>query len=76
MDKCKAYLVRKRGEFEAAIVFAETAGKAKALAMHTEACEDADFTSIEVHRTKEADRYYKPGSGSWTGSMQRIVSQW
>lgn len=61
MDKCKAYLARIRGEYSAAVVFAETAGKAKALAMHTAACEDADFTAIEVYREKEADKYYQPG---------------
>lgn len=75
MDKCKAYLVRERGEFSAAVVFAETAGKAKALAMHTDACEGADFTDIEVHRQKEADQYYKPGKWelNWFKAEDRIA---
>lgn len=58
----KAWLARKKDEFCATIVFAETRGKAKALALHTETCEDADFIHIEVHRVKEADKYYKPGT--------------
>lgn len=75
MGECKAYLVRERGEFEAAIVFAETAGKARALAMQTDACEDADFTSIEVCRQKEADKYYKPGKLQldWLKAEDRIA---
>lgn len=75
MDKCKAYLCNKRGEFEAAVVFAETAGKAKALARHTDACEDADFTSVEVRRVKAADKYYKPGKWelSWFKAEDRIA---
>lgn len=75
METRKAYLVRIRGEYFAAVVFAETAGKAKALAMHTDACEDADFTDIEVQRKKEADKYYKPGKWelNWFKAEDRIA---
>lgn len=75
MAECKAWIVREKGEFEAAVVFAETRGKAKAMAMHTEACEDADFTSIEVRRIKEADQYYKPGKREldWFKAEDRIA---
>lgn len=42
----KAWEVRNPNEWTAAIVFAETPGKARALAMHTEACEDMNFGKI------------------------------
>ena len=54
----KAWLVREKDEFAATVVFAETRGKARALAMSTEACEDANFTDIEVHRKSQMDKYY------------------
>ena len=75
MDECKAWLVRETGEFEATVVFAETRGKAKSMALHTEECEGADFMSIEVRRAKEADKYYKPGKRKldWYNSEDRIA---
>lgn len=71
----KAWLVREKDEFTAAVVFAETRGKAKALALHTEACEDSDFMSIEVRRAKKADKYYKPGKQEldWFNTEDRIA---
>ena len=75
MAECKAWFVRKQGEFEAAVVFAETRGKAKSMALYTEACEDADFMSIEACRIKEADKYYKPGKREldWFNAEDRIA---
>lgn len=39
----KAWLAREKDEFCATVVFAETRGKAKALALYTEACEDQEY---------------------------------
>ena len=72
----KAYLVRKRrDEFCATVVFAETAGKAKSIAMTTEACMDTDFCNIEVRRVPSIDRYYKEGKSEldWFNPQDRIV---
>ena len=71
----KAWLVRERGEFCAAVVFAETRGKARALALHTDACEDAKFTDIEVSRMEVADKYYKEGKCEldWNNDEDRIA---
>ena len=71
----KAWLVRENGEFEAAVVFAETRGQAKTMALHTDACENSDFMSIEVRRAKEADKYYKPGKREldWFNTEDRIA---
>lgn len=74
-DEFKAWIVREIGEFEAAVVFAETRGKAKSMALHTDACEGADFVRIEALRAKEADKYYKPGKREldWYNSEDRIA---
>lgn len=71
----KAWLVRECGEFRATVVFAETRGKAKSAALHTEACEDVDFLNIEVRRLKEADKYHKPGKKEldWLNDADRIA---
>lgn len=57
-NRMRAWLVREKGEFFCTVVFAETRGKARALALTTDACEDANFCDIEVHRIKEADKLY------------------
>lgn len=71
----KAWLVREKDEFCATVVFAETRGKARALALYTETCEYADFINIEVRRMKEADKYYKPGKTElcWFNAEDRIA---
>lgn len=71
----KAWVVREKDEYCAEVVFAETRGKAKSLALRTEACEDANFTDIEVHREKSADKYYKEGKWhlDWLDSKDRIA---
>lgn len=71
----KAWLVRKKDEFCATVVFAETRGKARALAMHTETCEDADFCDIEVNRKPQMDKYYVEGKKEmdWFNSEDRIA---
>lgn len=74
-DELKAWLVREKDEFAATVVFAETRGKARALARCTDACEDADFTRIEVTRMKEADKYYKKGKTEldWNDPADRLA---
>ncbi len=57
-ERMKAWLVRERDEFFCTVVFAESRGKARALALSTDCCEDADFTRIEVKRFPEADSQY------------------
>lgn len=71
----KAWLVRKKDEFSSTVVFAETRGKARALAMHTESCEDAEFCEIEVRRRPQMDKYYVKGKKEmdWFNSKDRIA---
>ena len=71
----KAWLVREKDEFCATVVFAETRGKAKAAALYTECCEDADFCNIEVHRQPQMDKYYTDGKTGmdWDNPQDKIA---
>ena len=57
----KAWFVRKKDECCATVVFAETRGKARSLAMSTVVCEYANFCEIEVRRVPHMDKYYVEG---------------
>lgn len=71
----KAWRVREKEEFCSTVVFAETRGKAKAAALFTDCCEDADFRHIEAHRLPEIDKYYKEGKieMDWTNPSDRLA---
>ena len=71
----KAWMVRGKYKFSASVVFAETRGKARALAKRTYCCEDVRFTDIEVTRMKPADKYYKDGKWKldWENPQDRII---
>lgn len=59
MDKIKAWKVNVKDEWYSTVVFAETRGRAKAIAICTDTCDGAEFIEIEVHRLKEADCLYR-----------------
>lgn len=71
----KAWLVRERDNQCATVVFAETRGKARSIALNTEACEDADFCDIDVTRYKHMDKYYVDGKieMDWYNAKDRIA---
>ena len=71
----KAWLVREKDGDCATVVFAETRGKARSLAMATDACEDADFCDIEVSRRPHMDKYYKEGKKEmdWYNDADRLA---
>jgi hypothetical protein len=72
----KAYIVRTHGEYAATVVFAESAGKARSVALHTDACNDANFTDIEVHRLNKADSLYRGKSEmDWFNPKDRHFPQ-
>lgn len=63
MADLKAYEVTDRRNWDGAtIVFAETAGKAKALALNTDTCEGLEFTDISARRAPKLDAAYR---GRW-----------
>ena len=57
----KAWLVRETDGECSTVIFAETRGKARSMALATDCCEDAKFTDIEVYRQPQIDKYYKDG---------------
>lgn len=71
----KAWLVREKDEFCATVVFADTRGKAKAIALETECCEDASFTDIEVRRVPQMDKYHEDGKRvmCWENPQDRVA---
>lgn len=71
----KAWLVRQKDSEYATVVFAETRGKARSLAMTTDACEDADFCDIEVSRKPQLDKYYQKGKKEmdWDDDKDRLA---
>lgn len=72
----KAWFVTDKVErYGAEIVFAETRGKARHLAMCTPCCDETEFTNIEVHRAPYADKYYKEGKWhlDWDNPKDRVA---
>jgi hypothetical protein len=71
----KAWLVRDKESYGAEIVFAETRGKARSLALSFDCCDDSRFTDVEVRRAPYADKYYKEGKVhlDWDNPIDRIV---
>ena len=67
--------VNEKYETASAVVFAETRGKAKALALCTSSCEDAKFLDIEVSRVPEMDKYYAEGKTEmdWSDPKDRVA---
>ena len=59
----KAYKVFDKYDYDgyATVVFAESANKARYLALSTYACEDSEYKDISAHREPTLDKYYKEG---------------
>lgn len=56
------------------VVFAETAGKARAYAAHSEMFEYYDFTEIRVNRCKALDKFYKgKPEMDWMNDSDRVA---
>ena len=73
----KAYTVRDKESYEGTmtVVFAESSGKAKALARSTRSCEDAEFINIRCNRSPEFDKCYSEGKieMEWENVDDRIA---
>jgi hypothetical protein len=72
----KAWFVTDKVEpYGAEIVFAETRGKARYLAMDTPCCDETRFTNIEARRAPYADKYYKEGKWhlDWDDPKDRVA---
>lgn len=55
----KAYSVRDKNSFYSTVVFAESVNKAKAIAIHTDTCDDSCYTDIRTKRIPALDKYYR-----------------
>ena len=71
----KARIVNEKYETAAAVVFAETRGKAKSAALITDCCEGANFCDIEVRRVPQMDKYYVEGKTEmdWSDPKDRVA---
>lgn len=71
----KAWLVNIKDNFDGTAVFAETRGKARALAQYTDACEGGDFCDIEIRRAPKLDKYYQEGKTEmkWQDPQDRLA---
>ena len=75
MADMKAWKVSYKNECYSTVVFAETRGKARSIAMRTECCEDVPFCDIDVCRMPQADKCYKAGKTEmdWFDPEDRLV---
>ena len=71
----KAWFVQPKDEPYAGIVFAETRGQARSMALSLDGFEDEQFTDIEARRAPYADKYYKEGKCylDWDNPVERIA---
>lgn len=72
----KAYCARsKYGDCCSTVVFVENRGKAKSLAMASEALEGVEFLDLEICRLPQMDKYYKPDKSEmdWLDPEDRIA---
>ena len=73
-EPMKAYNVRDKNSFYSTVVFAESSNKAKAIAMHTDACEDVPYTDIRTKRMPTLDKYYRGlDEMDWYDDADRIA---
>jgi hypothetical protein len=71
----KAWLIRNKEENYSTVVFAETRGKAKCVAMSTSCCWDVGFLDVEAYRMPHIDKYYTEGKREldFSDTQDRIV---
>ena len=58
----KAWIVTQKDEFGALVIFAETRGKARSIAIRCDEFDSCEFCDIDVRRVPDMDKYWKPGS--------------
>lgn len=70
----KAWRINTVDQPYSTVVFAETRGKAKSIALSCDACEDAQYTDILARRFPKADNQYREGKCEmdWNDSSDRI----
>lgn len=71
----KAWLIRENDIESCEVVFAETRGKAKSIALQTDTFSECDFCDLEVYRKPVIDKYYKDGKTrmDWDNQKDRLA---
>lgn len=71
----KAWIVRRDYVDICEVVFTETRGKAKTIALNTDTFDGADFCDLEVRRMPEIDKYYVSGKTrmDWDNQKDRLA---
>lgn len=71
----KAWLIRENDIESCEVVFAETRGKAKVIALQTDTFSECDFCDLEVYRKPVIDKYYKDGKTlmDWGSQEDRLA---
>ena len=75
-DTMKAYIIHDLKGYAdySTVVFAETSGKAKAIAITTDAFNDYEFTEISARRIPKLDKYYRGlDEMDWFDDADRIA---
>lgn len=71
----KAWLISKNDMEGCEVVFAETRGKVKSVALRTDTFSECDFCDLEVSRVRNIDKYYTDGKRrmDWDNQKDRLV---
>ena len=71
----KAWLIRENNTDGCEVVFAETRGKAKSIALRTDTFSEYNFCDLEVCRKPVIDKYYKDGKTlmDWGNQKDRLA---
>lgn len=71
----KAWIIRDNEQFCCEVVFAETRGKAKTIALNADTFDGADFCDLEAHRVPQIDKYYTDGKTrmDWENQKDRLA---
>lgn len=71
----KAWIVQESNVEACEVVFAETRGKARTIALNTDTFEYSDFIDLEVRRKPVIDKYYKDGKTrmNWDNQKDRLA---
>lgn len=71
----KAWIIRENNIESCEVVFAETRGKAKAIALYTDTFSECDFCDLRVSRAANIDKYYIDGKRrmDWDHQNDRLA---
>ena len=71
----KAWLIHENDTESCEVIFAETRGKAKSMALTTDTFSECDFCNLKVCRVRNIDKYYTNGKRcmDWDNQQDRLA---